>query len=242
MPVLAATADIHSPRFLKLFSEAMEDYNGSPDAFILAGDIVDRNKIEYASPVVRLIRRRYPDTPIIAVFGNEEYRGFEDKYREKYPEIKWLDDEYVIIELGGERVAFIGTRGSLEKPTTWQARNMPWLVEYYRGLPSRIRRLAEEAATLKPDYIVLTTHYGVTHDTLVGEPRRIWPYLANPRMLEAVKGLVDAVIHGHAHNSSRTTSIYGTTRIYNVALPANKRIVEVALRPSGRGILSWLGK
>ncbi len=240
MIVLAATADIHSPRYLSSFREAMEEYSGDPKAFILAGDIVEKNKHEYLQPVLSMIKEKYPDTPIIAVFGNEEYRGYEEVYRRKYPEIKWLDDEYTILDTGDGRVAIIGTRGALEKPTSWQARNMPWIRRVYDELPVKLKKLVLDVREReKPRFIVVVSHYGVCMDTLVGEPRRIWPYLANPRVIEEIGGLVDVVIHGHAHNSKKTTSIYKSTRIYNVALPANKRIVEVRLTSVKTGILEW---
>jgi len=238
---IAATADIHSPRGLALFNKALDEARFNPDLFIIAGDIVDKNKIEYAAPVFHRIKKKYPDTPVIAVFGNEEYRGYEDKYRERYPDITWLDDEYIVVEARGEKIGIIGTRGALEKPTTWQARNMPWTAEYYRSLPDKIENLLEIMEKKKPTIKILVSHYGVATETLVGEPRRIWPYLGDPRISRLFAGRLHVMVHGHAHNAKKTKTRINTTTIYNVSLPANRSIVEITITPDeSEGLLRWL--
>lgn len=241
MITIAATADIHSPRGLALFNKALDEARFIPDIFIIAGDIVDKNKIEYAAPVLHRIKKKYPDIPVIAVFGNEEYRGYEDKYRERYPDITWLDDEYIVVEARGEKIGIIGTRGALEKPTTWQARNMPWIAEYYKNLPDKIENLLEIMEKKKPTIKILVSHYGVATETLVGEPRRIWPYLGDPRISRLFAGRLHVMIHGHAHNAKKTKTIINTTTIYNVSLPANRSIVEITIAPEeSEGLLRWL--
>ncbi len=240
--VIAATADIHSPRFLSLFIDALSKYSGDPDIVVLAGDLVDKNQVKMLKPVYDRLLERFPDKPLIAVYGNEEYRGYEEEYRKLYPRFRWLDDEYLILDIRGVKTAIIGTRGALDKPTSWQSRNMPWIVNYYRNLPVKINNLINEAREKGAEIIVLITHYGVVYDTLIGEPRRIWRYLASRKMGEIVTGKVDLVIHGHAHNSVKVKTVINNTLIYNVALPANKSIVEIKVEKKTveeTGILKW---
>ena len=238
---IVAVSDIHSPIYLSLFVEALARYRGDPDLVLLAGDLVDGNRIDMLQPVHDRLLDRFRGKPIIAVFGNEEYRGYEEEYRRRYPGIRWLDDEYLVISIGDHRVGVVGTRGALDKPTTWQSRNMPWLEHYYRELPDKMAKLVEEARGEGADIVVLLTHYGVTYQTVYGEPRWVWPYLASRRMGEVLKGRVDLIIHGHAHNAKRLKASINNTQVYNVALPANKSLVEIRIEPVGeRGILKWL--
>jgi len=118
---ILSTADIHSPRYLDLFMKSLEKTSISPDIIILAGDLVDKNNVYALKPVYNALLKKFPEIPIISVFGNEEYRGYEDKYKSMYPLFKWLNDEYLVLEISGQRIGIIGTRGALDKPTPWHS-------------------------------------------------------------------------------------------------------------------------
>ncbi len=183
------------------------------------------------------IRSRYPDTPIVAVFGNEEYHDREEEFRRRYAAIDWLDDEYKIYDCGDKRIAVIGTRGALARLTRWQRRHMPWLERVYRERPKKIIELASRARR-ESDYIIIVSHYALARATIEGEPPRIWPELYSPLMEKAiVKIRPEAAVHGHAHNG-RPFAVTGGVPVYNVALPLNKRIVEVRLA-TRRSILDY---
>ncbi len=238
--LLGCVADIHSPRFLKLYVDALRNIEQKPSVLVLAGDNVNRNRVEAFRQVLEATRRYLGEVTIISIFGNEEYRGFEDKYRSLYTSVVWLDDEYRVFEIEGAKVAFIGTRGALDKPTSWQARNLPWIAEYYRELPKRIAGFAREARD-KADYVVLVSHYGVTYRNLVGEPRGIWPHLASRGMEKIInRELFDLVIHGHAHNGRIERIDLNGVPVYNVSLPARKKIVLARLTRL-TGLMRWLG-
>ena len=142
--------------------------------------------------------------------------------------VDWLNDEYKVYECGDKRIAVIGTRGALARPTRWQRRHMPWLEKVYRERPRRIIELAGEARR-ESDYIIILSHYALSKATIEGEPPRIWPELYSPLMEKAIlKIRPEAAIHGHAHNGKPFAFMEGIP-VYNVALPLNKRIVEVRL-------------
>lgn len=234
---IAATADVHSPRYLDLYSKALKELKIRPDLFIWAGDMVDKNDIGSLRPVMDLTFNVLRDTEIISIFGNEEYRGYEDRYRKLYPEIKWINDEYIILQKRSLKVGIIGTRGALDKPTSWQAKNIPYIKEYYRNLPLKIRELALNLRN-KVDQLILVSHYGVTYSNLYGEPRKIWPYLASRSMGKIIDPkLFDIVIHGHVHNGVNEKIMVNNVPVYNVSLPARKKIVLLRISP---GILGFL--
>lgn len=234
---IAVTADVHSPRYLDLYSKALKTLNTKPDLLIWAGDMVNKNDIGSLRPVIEITYSALGNIEIIGVFGNEEYRGYEDRYKKLYPEIKWVNDEYIVLESKGFRIGIIGTRGALDKPTPWQARNIPGIEEYYRSLPSKIKELALSIRN-KVDQLILVSHYGVTYRNLYGEPRKIWPYLASRAMEKIIDPrLFNIVVHGHAHNSVYEKIMINNVPVYNVSLPARKKIVLIKI---GLGILGFL--
>jgi len=240
---ILSTADIHSPRYLDLFMKSLEKTSISPDIIILAGDLVDKNNVYALKPVYNALLKKFPEIPFISVFGNEEYRGYEDKYKSMYPLFKWLNDEYLVLEISGQRIGIIGTRGALDKPTPWQSRHMPWVRDYYRKLPLLVSKLIDRVRNEGVKIVVLVSHYGVTYSDLEGEPRNIWPYLASSKMEKVIiSKKVDLVIHGHAHNAVKTRIKLSNTYVYNVSLPANRElvIIDYIKEEKPHGLDRWL--
>lgn len=228
---ILATADIHSPKYLSLFMKSLKETAAKPDLIILAGDLVEKNTIPAFKPIYNALLQKYEEIPIIAVYGNEEYRGYEYRYEELYRKIIWLNDKYVILSIRNYKIAIIGTRGALDKPTTWQARNIPEIYKYYKELPNKIAELVDEVRSKNIDLVILVSHYGVTYKDLEGEPRNIWAYLASNRFENIItsKG-IDLVIHGHAHNGLIEQVFIGSTPVYNVSLPARGRIMYIEFK------------
>ena len=227
-PSLWGSSDIHSPRYLRGFLSSLPR-GGQACLFLLAGDIVDRGRTEAAVPVVRAVREAYPGASIVAVFGNEEYQEIEEELRRLTPEVDWLDDEVKVYECGSARVAVVGTRGALERPTSWQKRHMPWLERVYRERPRIVAGLLREARR-EADIVVLLSHYALSRATIVGEPRRVWPYLYSPLMERVlVSERPNAAVHGHAHHGTPKAVVAGVP-VYNVAFPLNRGPVRVAPR------------
>lgn len=240
---ILATADIHSPEYLHLFLQSLNRVLSTPDIIVLAGDLVKKNNVYAFRPVYDALTKKFPGTPIIAVFGNEEYRGFEEKYLELYQEIRWLNDEYIILTLKNMRVGIIGTRGALDRPTPWQSKNILGIHRYYLELPRRIDRMAKKLRSEGIEHLILLTHYGVTYKNLRGEPEKVWPYLASSRIEKVLlENRFDIVIHGHAHNAVIDRIEIDSVEIYNVSLPARKKIVEIIYEPSTQKHLKGLDK
>lgn len=226
--IIYSTADVHSPEYLQLFREALENTRQEPDLFLFAGDMVERNKVLMYKPVIELVLKKYPNTKIIAVFGNEEFRGYEKLYMQIYKEITWLNDNYVSL-LDGE-LCIIGTRGGLDKPTTWQSKNLPGIEKYYIELPFKVERLALELRRNNCKRIILLSHYGVTYKNLVGEDTNAYPYLACSRFEKVLRReIIDMVIHGHIHLGQYELVYVKDIPVYNVSLPARRKIVEIKI-------------
>lgn len=241
LALLAAFSDVHSPRFLQMLRNALSEWNtDEPCAVLMAGDIVDRGNVAMMGPVVREVSGKWPGARLIAVFGNEEYYQVREELRGSYPQVRWLDDELEIVECGEISVGVVGTSGALERPTSWQRRHMPWLEKVYRERPARIEALIKEARGVA-DAVVLLSHYALARSTIIGEDPRIHPYLYSRDMERVLKrARPDVAVHGHAHKGTHFSLVDGVP-VYNVALPLNRKVVEIRLSSARKpGLLKWL--
>ncbi len=231
-----AVGDVHSPDYLSLYVDSIRRVSERVDAVLWAGDMVRRGRVEALEPVLRVTREVFPGVPIVSVFGNEEYMGLEDEFRKRYREVVWVDDDYVVLDVGGCRLGVVGTRGALERPTRWQRKNMPELWRVYRERPKRIERLVVEARG-RADIVVLLSHYTVGFETARGEPSYALPEMGSRAMAEAVRrAKPDAVFHGHAHRATVLETRIDGVPVYNVALPARKNVYVGMVRRVRRGL------
>lgn len=226
--IIHATSDIHSPENLELFLTALESVKTIPEVFLLAGDLVYKNKVTEFKPVYEALRKKFSKVRIIAVYGNEEYKGYEKLYESLYSDVIWLNDSFV--EIDDKELCVVGTRGALDKPTNWQLKNIPGIEKYYRELPYKIAKICDNLRKSGCKKIVLLSHYGVTDKNLIGEKPEVYPYLACKTFSKILRReLVDVVIHGHVHQGLFEVVEVNGIPIYNVALPARKRIVELKI-------------
>ncbi len=224
---IVGTSDIHSPKYIKLFKEKLKEISTmlhKADLFILAGDIIDRGKIDSCNLIVESIRKYYSGK-IYGVRGNEEYDDRKDALFKKCRDIIWLEDNYVMIE--EIKTVIIGSRGALDKPTIWQRKNIPNIDTLYREKINRLSYMLKKFLN-KKYYVILVTHYAPRCKTLKGEKYSAWPYLSSTKLTALIKKYQpNLVLHGHAHLSIIHKDKIGRSIIYNVALPATKKIVIV---------------
>ncbi|WP_238375022.1 metallophosphoesterase family protein [Vulcanisaeta thermophila] len=227
MVKLLVTADIHSPKYLARFRESIKGL-GTFDGVLIAGDLMSEGSIEGLKLLINEIRRL--SSTVIAVPGNEDYDDVLPRARD-LDVIRWLDDEVVRVDFGGVVIRIIGTRGSLEKPTTWQSKHIPGITDIYRRRVSWLR-----SQLMSHERTILLTHYAPTFKTLEGEDPRVWPMMG-VRDLESVifeHGVI--ALHGHAHESTVRCVRSGSSYIINAAFPNLWRPIIMEL--SGDGVVS----
>ncbi|MDM7275866.1 MAG: metallophosphoesterase [Thermoprotei archaeon] len=233
--LIYAVSDVHSPRFLHMFRSSLKTLTEEPCFFIMAGDMIDKGKVEMLKPIVKDLRSKWLETPLVAVFGNEEYHSVREELRGEYPEITWLDDGTLKGNCGNLKIAIVGTQGALDRLTSWQARNMPWLLEDYLKKPDTLTKLISEARG-EGYTVILVSHYALTSENLKGEDPRAWPEMYSRKMEKLVKELKpDIAIHGHAHNG-KPYALVGGVPVYNVAIPLTKTIKKIKL---AKGLLEF---
>jgi Icc-related predicted phosphoesterase len=227
--LIAATGDIHSPVNYDMFVKEINNIAVQPDLFLIAGDLIDRNATRESGPFKELRKVSNAmfgkiNCPIFACFGNNEFLQHWDQIREENPEIKFLQDESVLVEVNGQKVGIVGSKGSLDRPTWWQRNNIPGIAESYT---KRIDKVAHLLAKLKADYKILLIHYPPTYKILGTENPRSHPELACGRMEKVlIEQDVDLVITGHAHRGRKEAWVDGVP-VLNVGLTLNEGIVEI---------------
>lgn len=222
--IIAATGDIHSPRYFDIFVKAVEDLQIKPDLFLLAGDIVQRGNVEEYQKVYNVFFGRIT-CPIIACFGNDDL-GSESRIliENRISEIKFVDDESLILEISGKSVGIIGSTGSLDRPTFWQRTHLPGIYETYRERVITIEKILSE---LKTDLKILLIHYAPTYKILEGENPRIYAELGcNDYEKVLTEQKPDIVVTGHSHRGSKRAWV-DTVPVFNVSLPLHGEIVVI---------------
>ena len=228
---ILASSDIHAPKFLPQFRKALAGAAAlNPDLFILAGDVVEKGKAEFCSYVSAAIKERF-NVEIVGVYGNEEYDEIWPNLQNCG--IKWLNDQLLLLKLKDVKLAIVGTRGVLDRPTPWQERNIPNIAQIYAQRLKKLDTILSEARRAA-DTVMLVTHYPPLCDTFKGEDARFASRMASKRLLKIVfKNGVDIVVHGHLHKSKVHFDTKNSTKIYNVALPAVGKIVKIEIRKQG---------
>ncbi|MEW9492575.1 MAG: metallophosphoesterase [Candidatus Aramenus sulfurataquae] len=212
--LIGAISDIHSPKYLNDFFVALR-YLPKVDLVLLAGDLTERGNYLHFDPVYNALKK----FKVVATFGNEDFVEYREKFREKYPEVIWLEDQKV--ELGG--ISVVGSEGVIEKPTFYQ--RLKGLDEsFYMKRKEKIEELLCSSSGFK----ILLTHYATTFATVYGEKKFAYPGLGY-NLLEEVKCLPNISVHGHAHYAKVTYAVVRGVKVYNVALPANRKFTVIRI-------------
>ena len=215
--LIAASADIHSPKYIRLFIDSIRNLP-VPDLFLLAGDLVLRGAAGAFDLIHEEVRQNWEDIPVVAVFGNEEFENTKRKLKREFPDVIWLDDEQVQVK----GIDIFGTTGVLDEPTAWQSKNVPNITKVYE---KRLETI--EAFVSKHPNCILLTHYAVGTYTIDPVPNPL--QLTSEKLFQKVKNLPLTVIHGHCHYAPQWMYTEGNLNIYNVALPLHNAIVLLNL-------------
>jgi len=232
---LLAFGDVHGVQYLGVLRASLRSITGTePHAILLAGDIVDRGDVHGMELVLKEVRQRFRETPVVAVFGNDEYYEIEDYLTKNYSDVIWLNDTVTVLKTDAGTVGIAGSRGSLDRLTYWQSKHMPQLEVVYRRRVVVIRKLLVDL-TAAADVVVLLTHYAPTYQTVRGEPEKIYPYMGCKKLEDVLKEVQpDLAIHAHAHNATVVEATVGSTKVYNVSIPARRGVTYIRYTPRAR--------
>lgn len=229
--IIAATGDVHSPRFFADFVKAVDELMVRPDLMFLLGDMIERGHLEEYDKIYNTLFGKI-NCPIVACFGNNEYQDIREEIKLRYKEIKFLDDEATILQIGNLKVGVVGTTGSLDEPTRWQKANVPNIENLFKARVTIVDNLLNR---MKTNISILLIHYAPTYKILEGENPNFYKNMGSIAYEQVlINRRPTLVLTGHSHKGSKMVWV-DTVPIYNVALPLNKQIVvidtEKDLRP-----------
>ena len=128
---IIAVSDIHSPKYLKEFKESLKKIKKKPDLVCFAGDLILKGKVNEYNRIIEIVDK-FEFENIIAIFGNEEYNPLYNEINEiTAGKIKFLNDESITMKLKDKTIGIVGSKGSLDRPTYWQSKYMPDIVNIY---------------------------------------------------------------------------------------------------------------
>jgi len=223
--LIAATSDIHSPRYYEDFVRAIDNMQVKPDIFLLAGDMIERgNPPEEYGRVYNVLFGKV-SCPIVACFGNNEFiPDIRTQLKLKIKDIKFLDGEAIEIKTGYTTIGIVGTIGSLDTATNWQRTNIPNIEKVYQERMSTVDKFLHRMMT---HIKIILMHYAPTYKTLVGENPRFYGGMGS-QMYENMflQRKPSLVIHGHSHKGSKFAWV-DTVPVFNVSFPVNREIVVI---------------
>ncbi len=193
-----------------------------PDLVLIAGDLTRWGSVEDFLSVARPFEKTKWKCPIIACLGNHEPEDAKEIYLHHSRRIQILEDEATAVNIRGEKISIIGSRGSLDD----------FGIGHYIDFASRQdieARLKKIEALLKKTSgtKILLTHYAPTFKTLEGEHPSIWGGMADPRLEESIrKYKLLFCLHGHAHYGKEMDFI-GSTPVFNSAFTLRQGFLHI---------------
>jgi Icc-related predicted phosphoesterase len=219
---VAAVGDVHvgfdsagvlRPRWEELPHEA--------DLFLLAGDLTKGGEVEEAAVLAGELDGL--GLPVVAVLGNHDHHaGRPDEVREVLVDagVDVLEGETAIFTVDGASVAVVGAKGfggGYEGATASEFGEAE-MKAFVRHTKERADAIDRELQTVEADVRLVLMHYSPVRDTLVGEPRELYPFLGSYLLAEPVdRASVDLVLHGHAHRGAAIGATPGGVPVRNVA-------------------------
>lgn len=222
---LAAVGDIHTTKSSQgAFQNWLSAATENADALLLLGDLTDYGTEEEA----RVLARELGSVrlPILAVLGNHD---FESARQEEVCKI--LRDAGVVIldgdthELHG--VGFVGVKGfaggfGRRALAPW---GEPIIKQFVHEGIEEALKLESAIGRLRTPTKVVLLHYAPIHETVVGEPEEIVPFLGSTRLEEVVdRYRATVVFHGHAHHGSPEGRTKSGIPVFNVSMPVLRKL------------------
>lgn len=225
---LAALGDIHCGAGCRgtlqpIFEAAAEQ----ADVLLLLGDLTKYGRPEEVQLLLEELRPAL-SIPVIAVLGNHDFEtGNENEL------ISILSDSGVRVLDGTsttvDGVGFAGAKGfgggfGRRALTPW---GEPAIKAFVQASADEAMKLERALTELRTESKVVLLHYSPIHETIVGEPEQIAPFLGSTRLEEPIdRYRASIVFHGHAHYGSLQGKTKSGIPVYNVAMPLLSRHFE----------------
>ena len=220
---LAAVGDVHcGTETREEVRSQFASVGGHADALLLAGDLTRLGTPEEAEALADALAP-LRGFPIAAVLGNHDFHSGRQEEVRRIVEgsgVEVLEGRSVVWDLGGVRVGVAGLKGfgggfEGTHATAFGEPEMKAFVAHTHELAAGLDRCLDD---LDADLRILLLHDSPVRETLLGEPREIFPFLGSYLFAELADAHgVDLVLHGHAHRGVERGRTPGGIPVRNVA-------------------------
>lgn len=217
---IAAVGDLHfDPTRGSTFRDMFAEINRQADILVLCGDITTHGKPEQMAGFVDELAG--VEIPIVAVLGNHDHEAGvpEDLIAIlEQRSVHVLDGNEVVID----GIGFAGTKGFAGGFGRGALAPFGELLikEFVQAALDEALRLENAMRSLHTEIRIVVLHYAPIHETVLGEPEVIWPFLGSSRLLGPIETIgASAVFHGHAHHGTFEAKTPNGTPVFNVAMP-----------------------
>jgi Icc-related predicted phosphoesterase len=217
--------DIHCTKNSQgAFQQLLGEVSERADVLMLLGDLTDYGTAEEARVLAKELSTFR--LPVLAVLGNHD---FESQRPEDV--VNPLRESGVIVldgdthELHG--VGFAGVKGfgggfGRRALAPWGEKIIKDFV--HEGIEEALK-LESALGRLRTPQKVVLLHYAPIHETIVGEPEEIVPFLGSTRLEEVIDRFRAAVVfHGHAHHGTHEGHTKTGIPVFNCAMPLLKKM------------------
>jgi len=229
---IAAVADIHLGEDLRgHYRKKLDGIEQRADVLLVGGDLTRHGTVVEGRVVADELRDL--PIPVVAVLGNHDYHSDENEAIIailRNAGIVVLDDEGVVLPVDGVRLGVAGGKGfgggfAGKCASEFGEPETKAFVRHTKDIAERWRRALKD---LDADHKIVLSHYSPVKDTLMGEPKEIYPFLGSYMLAEAADAEgAELFIHGHAHAGTEKGVTPGGIRVRNVALPVIKHAYTV---------------
>lgn len=221
---VAAAGDLHvDATRADAWRRALAAVSDEADLLLLAGDLTQNGTVAEGRALVEALSE--VSVPIVAVLGNHDLEAGEELEVRRLLErarVCVLESGHAVFSLRGLSVGVAGTTGfgggfANARASDFGEREM-------KAFCARTRRMAQGLGAaldaLDSDVRIALTHYAPIPDTLVGEPRELFPFLGCEELGRAIDTAgAHLAVHGHAHHGCEQGLTPGGVAVRNVAQP-----------------------
>ncbi len=214
--ILGFISDIHIPMYSHDAYRMLTLPLPQIDVLMIAGDLTKKGVWKPFIEWYKKMKHVWKPKHVIAVWGNADKTPVRQYLPRALPEVIFLEDQTYSIG----NITIIGTEGVLDKPTRWQLKNIPNVLQMYEKRREWISTTIKKHTTT-----ILLTHYGVCKNTI--EKSSDIGGLTSIKLCESLRTNPPTLtVHGHSHHAT----VYKTKEpfpIYNVALPIHGKPVLI---------------
>lgn len=215
---IAAIADLHVGKNEIDFGVLFKELSEKADILALCGDLTDRGTLEEAH--LLLSHLTHCNIPVVGVLENHDYENNQqEELKQLFKESGYtiLDGESTVIK----EIGFAGIKGFAGgfDSFTLAAWGEKTIKDFVKESFNESLKLEKALSDLTTEKKVALLHYAPISQTIIGEPKELYPFLGCTRLVYPIeRDNVSVVLHGHAHHGRYEGKTQQGIPVFNVSI------------------------